>query len=193
MSAKEIPPESISVENSSTEPTPDDREVTKPPAANLSLDVVFNILRNRRRRLVLQSIEEEEGTTTLSDLAEHIGGIENDKPPAALNAQERKRVYVGLYQCHLPKMDDAGAIEFDKNRGTVDRGPMVDTYHTYLEREVETRRQWAKYYGGLTGVSAAALVGSVVLSTGLTSTVFVVTLLTLAVLSAWHWSRTDGV
>ena len=171
----------------------DTSEPDERPPVSIPLDQVFAILKNQRRRYVLQFLYEADGKVSLSDVAEQIAAWENSKDIKQITSSERKRVYVGLYQCHLPKMDDAGAIEFDKNRGTVDRGPMVDTYHTYLEREVETRRQWAKYYGGLTGVSAAALVGSVVLSTGLTSTVFVVTLLTLAVLSAWHWSRTDGV
>ncbi|WP_418280218.1 DUF7344 domain-containing protein [Halorubrum sp. DTA98] len=158
--------------------------------SELSLDVVFNVLRNQRRRLVLKAIEDHDGSTTLSDLAEHIGGIENDKPPAALNAQERKRVYVGLYQCHLPKMNDAGAVEFDKNRGTVERGPMADTYHTYLEREFESRRSWPRYYGGLTAVSSVALVAAVTLSSGLISIVFLATLVALASLAAYHRSCT---
>ncbi len=191
MSATEITPETTEVDESRTESASSEQNAERSPVANLSLDVVFNVLRNRRRRLVLKAVEDQDGATTLSNLAEHIGGIENDKPPTALNAQERKRVYVGLYQCHLPKMDDAGAIEFDKNRGTVDRGPMADTYHTYLEREFETSRSWARYYCGLTGVSAVALAGSVALSTGLSSVIFLVTLVTLAVLSAWHWSCTS--
>ena len=190
MSATERVPESTQLDESATESSSTDQDDEKRPVSGLSLDVVFNVLRNRRRRLVLKAVEERDGATTLSELAEYIGGLENDKPPAALNAQERKRVYVGLYQCHLPKMDDAGAIEFDKNRGTVDRGPMADTYHTYLEREFESGRSWARYYGGLTGVSSIALVASVVLVSGMTAVVFLATLVALAVLSAYHWSCT---
>ncbi|MFB6358651.1 MAG: hypothetical protein ABEJ96_06540, partial [Thiohalorhabdaceae bacterium] len=52
----------------------------------------------------------------LGDLAEHIASIENDKPEVALSSTERKRVYVALYQCHLPKMDDIGVIDFDEDR-----------------------------------------------------------------------------
>lgn len=170
---------------STTEETTDDRAT-----AELSLDVVFNVLRNRRRRLVMEAIEERDGATTLSDLAEHIGGIENDKPPKALNSQERKRVYVGLYQCHLPKMDDAGAVEFDKNRGTVKRGPMADTYHTYLERPADDGRSWPRYYGGLSGIAGIALVVTATLVEGAVTIVALATLVVLAVISAYHWSTT---
>jgi len=153
-----------------------------------SLDVIFDVLRNRRRRLVMQALEERGGETTLSDLAEHIGGIENEKPPEALNAQERKRVYVGLYQCHLPKMDDAEAIEFDKDRGTVKRGAVSERYHTYLEREVDTGSPWPKYYGALAGGAGVLYVG-VVLIEGPQPFLAVAALVLVGALSVYHWKR----
>jgi hypothetical protein len=39
---------------------------------------------------------------------------------------------VALYQCHLPKMDDADVIDFDHSRGTVERGPNADQLYVYL-------------------------------------------------------------
>lgn len=154
-------------------------------SANLSLNVVFDILRNKRRRLVLQAIEERDGSTTLSELAEHIGGLENEKSPHALNAQERKRVYVGLYQCHLPKMHDAGAIEFDKNRGTVERGPMADIYHVYLEREPHVEKPWPKYYGGTACLSSVGLVVGSVL-TGSATLALLAALTLVAIVATYH-------
>ncbi|WP_049985956.1 DUF7344 domain-containing protein [Halobellus rufus] len=157
-------------------------------SAEPSLDVIFDVLRNRRRRLVMQALEERDGETTLSDLAEHIGGIENDKPPEALNAQERKRVYVGLYQCHLPKMHDAGAIEFDKDRGTVKRGAITDEYHKYLEREVDGGSRWPKYYGGVAAGACLLYVGAVT-AVGPQPIVAITSLVLVGALSAYHWRR----
>jgi hypothetical protein len=57
---------------------------------------------------------------TLGEVAEYIAGLECDVDPAQLNSQQRKRVYVGLYQCHLPKMADAGVIDYDQNRGNIE-------------------------------------------------------------------------
>jgi hypothetical protein len=100
----------------------------------LQLDTVFEIIRNRRRRLVLQCLDESEDETfNLSDLSEHIAAIENDTTEEALSAQQRKRVYVGLYQCHLPKMAASGVIEFDKNRGTISKGPNITQLDPYLD------------------------------------------------------------
>jgi len=86
----------------------------------IPIDVAFDIMKNRRRRRVLAFVLDRGGRTTLSELAEHIAALENDKPESLLSSQERKRVYIGLYQCHLPRMDDAGVIEFDRYRGTVE-------------------------------------------------------------------------
>lgn len=174
-------------------PTPDSSsrggsggpETTADPGTDpeeVSLDVVFDILRNRRRRLVLKAIEDRGGSTTLSDLAEHIGGIENDKPPHTLNSQERKRVYVGLYQCHLPRMDDAGAIDFERNRGTVERGPHAEAFTEYLDREDTHETAWYRYYGALSvsgclGVFAASVFASSVVPVAVSIALFAAFLL----------------
>ncbi|PSP33502.1 hypothetical protein BRC63_10175 [Halobacteriales archaeon QH_10_70_21] len=123
-----------------------------------SLDVVFDVLQNRRRRLVLAALEDD-GETTLGDLAERIAGIENDKPPESLDSQERKRVYVGLYQSHLPKMDDAGAVRFDDDRGSVERGPHMDVFCQYLDDSAAEDETATGYY---LGVAAASVLGFVV-------------------------------
>ncbi|MGQ4556054.1 DUF7344 domain-containing protein [Halobellus sp. GM3] len=163
-----------------------DSSTTDESAPKPSLDVIFDVLRNRRRRLVLQAIEDRDGSTTLSELAEHIGGIENGKSPTALNAQERKRVYVGLYQCHLPKMHDAGAIEFDKDRGTVERGEIAEQYHEFLEREVDVASEWPKYYVAVAGGSVLVYLGA--LSLGLSTPVVpLASLVLIGALSTYHW------
>jgi len=131
------------------------------PAEALSLNVVFDILKNTRRRRVLHLLTEEDGPTTLGDMAERIAAVENDKPRAQLNAQERKRVYVGLYQCHLPRMDDADVIEFDENRGTVEIGSHAPQVYEYLEAATEDDQsiEWPRFYVlyGMSGLAVGAV------------------------------------
>ena len=100
---------------------------------SLSLDVIFEILRNRRRQLVLEFLREQEGTITIGELAEHIAAIENDTTVRQLNAQQRKRVYIGLYQCHLPKMDDVDVIDFNQSRGRIEPGEHIEPLYEYLD------------------------------------------------------------
>ncbi|MFB6302108.1 MAG: ArsR family transcriptional regulator [Haloferacaceae archaeon] len=96
------------------------------------LDLVFGILQNERRRRVLRYLQEHESTTQ-GELAEHVAAIENDVPRKSLTSTQRKRVYVSLYQSHLPKLRDAGAVEYDADRGTVERVPETDEFLQYLD------------------------------------------------------------
>lgn len=105
---------------------------------SLPLDIVFGLLSTERRRQVLRYLRDETESTTLGTLAEHIAALENDKPERLLSSTERKRVYVALYQCHLPKLDDANVIEFEKSRGTVERGVNADQLDRYLSLAEET-------------------------------------------------------
>lgn len=103
-------------------PTP-----SRDPDADLGVGEVFELLQNQRRRRVLRYLTTEtDGRATLSDLAEHVAGLENDVPPDRITSTQRKRVYVGLYQAHLPKLDDYGVVDFDKHRGTVDLRDTTD-------------------------------------------------------------------
>lgn len=102
-------------------------------------DDIFEILKNSRRRGVLRYIEERcgEESVSLSDVAEHIAAKENDVTVAMLSSKQRKRVYVGLYQCHLPKMDEAGVIDFNKARGTIELRESASVLYPYLYLDEE--------------------------------------------------------
>ena len=120
-----------------------------------SKDVVFGILKNERRRQALHYLRDHP-RTTLSDLAEHVAALENDKPIRDLTSSERKRVYVGLYQCHLPKMDDAGVIDYDRSRGTVVLRSESSPYFVYLDvdptesADADSRRRLTDWMAPLT-------------------------------------------
>ena len=163
--------------------------VDEEPAEDLlPLDVVFEILKNRRRRLVLQYLDENDSQTTLSDLAEHIAAIENDKTTAELGSQERKRVYVGLYQCHLPRMHDSGAIEFDDDRGTVSLGSNADQLYEYLdENDAKELREWSSYYLAHAGISTTLLVAAAVFFGSFVGALLVVAFVGFSTIAAVHW------
>ncbi|WP_277555931.1 DUF7344 domain-containing protein [Halobaculum limi] len=115
----------------------DEQEESEP--AEIPLDLTFEILKNERRRLVLEYLRDvDDGQTTIGELAEHIAAIENDCDIQALGAQQRKRVYIGLYQCHLPKMDDAGVVDFNQSRGFVELRPEADPLFEYLVEDDES-------------------------------------------------------
>ena len=140
-------------------------EVGESRTEEIRLDVIFDILKNQRRRHVLRYLRENE-STTLSDLAEHVAALENDKDVRSLTSSERKRVYVGLYQCHLPRMNDAGVIDFDSDRGRIELRDTADQLDEYLDVEDGPARPWHLYQlglavgGGLVYGASATLFGA---------------------------------
>ncbi len=132
------------------------------PADQLSKDIIFELLKNRRRRQVLTYLLEAEETVTLGELAEQIAAWENDTDINALNSDQRKRVYVALYQTHLPKMDDAGIVDYDQDRGLIDLADNADLLVMYLDTDTHRRDRWDRWYAGLSITGAAVLTATVV-------------------------------
>ena len=149
-------------ESSSGEPDPG--EGSEQPS-RLSKDTLFAILENQRRRGALRYLRRNGGAATLSDLAEHIAAIENDVDVAALSSDERKRVYIALYQCHLPKMATAGVVDFDKNRGTVELRDEAGQFDVYLDDDdvgsdgSATARRNLTIAGGIAACLVASALG----------------------------------
>jgi len=145
----------------------------------LPLDHVFEILKNERRRTVLHYLKDHGGTVSLGELAEHVAAVENGTTVAQVTSNERKCVYVGLYQCHLPKMDDMDIVDFNQNRGRISLGPNAPQLYEYLDESDDVERPWPLYYGALTAVGVGLLVASQLgaAAVGLTATVVSVVVL----------------
>lgn len=128
----------------------------------LTPDSVFELLSNHRRRMVLYCLRTSGGSIDMQDLAEQIASMENDVPAEELTSQQRKRVYVSLYQTHLPKMAEMGAVEYDKDGGVVQLTDRTDEIDKYLTTRDRSTYPWAFHYlllavGGAIAVAFAAL------------------------------------
>jgi len=163
MSAKNTPASQTSQQydidadsEQSADEQPDEETAETEP---LSLDLIFEVLKNRRRRDVIRYLRTQEERTSLGELAEHVAAKENDTTTKALTSSQRKRVYVGLYQCHLPKMDDMDIVDFNQDRGYVELGPNVEMLEPYLDPKSDDTHDWHRYYLGLSvfGVGAVAV------------------------------------
>lgn len=106
--------------------------VSEEDIERLSLDVIFEILHVSRRRDVLSYLEKHGGNASLDQLAEFIAAKENGIEEWELSSSQRKRVYIGLYQCHLPKMNDAGIIDYNQPRGSIELKPAAAQLYPYL-------------------------------------------------------------
>ncbi|MFA9503482.1 hypothetical protein ACERIM_11985 [Natrinema sp. H-ect1] len=127
--------------------------------AELSLDDVHHLLQTKRRRDVLRYLRDAEGPVRLRELAEQVAAWEQETTVEELRSDERQRVYISLYQSHLPKLDNHGIIEYDKDRGRVDSTLRTGQLEPYLEGPTETDSSdpWPRRYGATVGLGTVFL------------------------------------
>lgn len=134
-----------------------DEQVSTEPAGGLSNDDVFDFLIDKRRRYVLHYLKQRREPVSVRELSEQVAAWENDKPIETLTSQERKRVYIALYQSHLSTMDDNGLVEYDRDRGMVELADAVSEIDIYMEVVPRNNIPWNTYYLGL-AVADAVLI-----------------------------------
>lgn len=85
----------------------------------LSTDALFQILGNSRRRFMISHLYRADEPVDLKELATLIAADEEGTTPEAVTNEERQRVYVSLYQTHLPTLTESGLVSYDENRHTL--------------------------------------------------------------------------
>lgn len=119
------------------------------PQFDVSESIFYDILKNRRRRIVLETLLEESQPMELSELSERVAAIENEIPREELSAKERKSVYTALYQTHLPKLDDAGFINYDRENGIIELEDQTKNLGEPRFRIPKSSFSWDFYYAVL--------------------------------------------
>jgi hypothetical protein len=125
--------------------------------SSLSNDDVYDQLANRRRRYALHYLKQTGEPVAVRDLAEQVAAWENGTTVDDLGAQERKRVYISLYQSHLPTMDKTGLVTYDDDAGTVDLAGAIADTDVYIEVVPERDLPWDLYYLGLSVANGVLL------------------------------------
>jgi len=126
--------------------------------SGLSPDEIFEILSSRRRRMVLYLLRQRAATLTVNELAEEIAAIENEVAVEELTSQQRKRVYVSLYQTHLPKLEETSLVDYDADSGEVTLTSRASQIDSYLSPRDASTYPWQIHYAGLV-VASALVVG----------------------------------
>lgn len=84
------------------------------PDEDISPNDAYRLLRDRRRRLVLQYFSELLGVgTDLGRIADYVHQRETG------NDQDRRGIETQLHHVHLPILDSLGVIEYDHRTGNV--------------------------------------------------------------------------
>lgn len=83
-----------------------------------SIDLVFDLLADRRRRYALYVLSEtDDGVATVEKVVE--GVLRLERRSEATGPTGPPEVHTALEHVHLPKLADAGVIEHDARSGTI--------------------------------------------------------------------------
>lgn len=142
----------------------DDRQSVRDSGGptDLSEDEIFDVLRNSRRRAVIAYLLEEE-RASVKELTKQVGADEYDVDADELSPEQHKRVYTGLYQCHLPRLDDLGVVDFEKEDKVVSLRESASQLEPYLQRNGGSRVARFELVGA---VAVASLVTLGILGVG---------------------------
>lgn len=138
--------------------------ISETPDPTLESDVdiaeheVHDILRNERRRRVLEYLIQSVGKVSLRQLAEEIAAEETGRSPPP--KQARWSVYNSLNQTHLPMLDDRDIIDYDRDRKTIELRPEVRRLNTYLKSQSIQGLSWMEYYRALCTLAMTVVVAS---------------------------------
>ncbi|GAA0232047.1 hypothetical protein GCM10009000_054250 [Halobacterium noricense] len=86
------------------------------------MTTALNLLTEQRRRLVIDSLLENEQTLALADLAKEVTVRENGTSMPKVDEDEVLRIYSSLYHNHIPRLADAGVVKFERERELVGLG-----------------------------------------------------------------------
>ena len=129
--------------------------------SKLQMSEIFCILKNDRRRCILEILKEE-GKLSVRSLSEEIARIEAgvEEP----NSGVRKSVYVSLLQTHIPKMESLKIINYDREKDSIELLPSAQNFDIYIETVNKGDIPWNQFY---LGISTIAIFGSIIIYLGL--------------------------
>lgn len=103
-----------------------------------SVDVVFEILANTRRRHALSMLAEADHAVSIDELVEQLASWEADGDE--LSEVERQQLAASLHHTHLPKLADFGFIEYDDRTRTARWRRQPEFMRACLEQALEWER-----------------------------------------------------
>jgi VIT1/CCC1 family predicted Fe2+/Mn2+ transporter len=124
------------------------------PTGDVSRAELFDSLCNVRRLHVLDYLSERGPEAELGTLVDHVAAAEYEKARSAVSRPERRRVYVSLYQTHLPKLEEQGLIEWDRDENRI-RLVARRSVDAILDSGEPEPTPWYRYYLGLSVASGA--------------------------------------
>jgi hypothetical protein len=124
-------------------------------------DELFDVLSNSRRRYVLHYLKQRNGERVdLSELSTLVTAWEKRIAPEKIDYADRKSVHTALAQFHLPKMDDAGVVNFHSQRNIVELTNEGDDLTVLLETARGNDVPWSTYFASVSVLALGFVFGA---------------------------------
>jgi hypothetical protein len=102
-------------------------------AESLTTDQAFDLLGDGTRRRALAALQETDGAMSLDRLAEATACRAEGVTPGEVSADRWERTAASLHHCHLPKLADAGIVEYDLAENQVEPTGEITELEPYFE------------------------------------------------------------
>jgi len=124
----------------------------------LPAEQVYTILANERRRRALEQLGSVGGVVTVHELSALVAGHETGESPPPKRCRES--VYTSLVQTHLPKLEELGVIEYDRETQTIEVSRHARDVALYTEVVASAGVTWSELYRALGVVSLTVLLAA---------------------------------
>lgn len=125
---------------------------------------IHDVLRNDRRRAVIEFLNRQNRNATIRELSEHIATVESGEDPPPRNV--RQSVYVSLHQTHLPKLEALGIVDYDTDSKDIRIRERAEQIEPYMGPS-NGGNEWAEMYAGLGALGV--LLAAIALGSGFTA------------------------
>lgn len=108
----------------------------------LSLNTVFAVLSNQRRRTILSHLTTCTYPVPFEELVEIVAKQEIETDSVKPSNEVYKKVVVDLYHIQLPKLADWGVIDYHKNLRLIRPAETLRPLDEYLRLAEQHERDW---------------------------------------------------
>jgi len=91
-----------------------------------ALSTVLDVCEHKYRRIALAALANQQQPISINDLTDTIMKRDHHTQPTAAAAETATEIQTALYHVHLPKLADAGFIQYDLEESVVEPTAQVE-------------------------------------------------------------------
>ncbi|WP_425499371.1 DUF7344 domain-containing protein [Natronosalvus caseinilyticus] len=98
----------------------------------IEFDTVLDLCQSRRRRIVLALFADQQRSLTVNDLIKAIVKHDHHESITEVSAEVLTQIGIELKHAHIPRMEEAGVIEYNSKRKLAEPTDQFDQLQPYL-------------------------------------------------------------